>query len=146
MNRKEGLEFLRDKEYGKNPFPFGKGFSVPWQVMDEDIKIWEKVLLSMVISFNSNGKEFYMGNPALSEMFGLCYKSISTSIKRLHQLGYVKVYLKYVRYDNIPKGRSIVAAGKYAVDEEPDRQSEFTYVEQDFNTKKHDKGRGTEKG
>jgi hypothetical protein len=133
MNRKEGLEFLQDKDYEKNPFKFGNGFSIPWKIMDEEIPIIEKVILSMVISYTSNDREFYMSNSYLAGMLQVCIKTISKSVKSLHDAGFIRMYFKYARYDPTPKGRTLEPIGKYRVDVE--HEAGYIYKEYEFNIK-----------
>ena len=131
MNRKEGLEFIKDKEYIENPFPFGNGFSVPWEVMDEDLTLWEKIILSMVISFVSNEQEFYMSNEFLATKFNLSIKTISRAVKNLHVLGYITSYHKHTRISIKTVGRVLEPAGKYYLP--TSRDDKFVYKEYIYN-------------
>lgn len=130
MNQKEGLEFLENREERNNPQIFGNTFQVPWSIMDEDLTIWEKVLLSMVVSFAINGSEFYMSNAYLADKFQLCTKTISNSVKNLSEKGFIKAYHKHSRFSIKTVGRTLEPTGKYYI--EVRREANFVYKEYIF--------------
>lgn len=93
-----------------------KFLAIPNSVItNKKINLNEKFILSMVLSYIRSDLEFYASNTFLSKLLGLSVRTISTSIKNLHDLGYVNVFKKIDPNTRQIIGRTIEPIGKYSV-------------------------------
>ena len=129
MNKEEGFRHkleMEDDDGGLEP-----GFYVRWEIMDDgELKLEDKIILSMAISYTSNGQEFYMSNQVLSRKLSVCLRTVNNSIKTLAMLGYIKTFHKFPRDSNRMVGRTIEPYGRYMV--KVKRDHNYSYKEYKF--------------
>tara|TARA_R100000353_G_scaffold113957_1_gene81582 strand:+ start:530 stop:1189 length:660 start_codon:yes stop_codon:yes gene_type:complete len=69
-----------------------KGIWIPARIwLDKNLNATDKILLADIDSFTGNQKTFYKSNETIAEELFVSIKSVSRSIKKLKDLGYIKI-------------------------------------------------------
>lgn len=127
MDRDEGFLLKLDRDGGG----LEPGFYVRWEVMDDgELRLEDKIILSMAMSYTGNGQEFYMSNQVMSRKLSMCIRTINNSIKTLALLGYIRTFHKFPRDSNRMIGRTLEPAGKYKI--KVKRDDNYIYKEYKF--------------
>ena len=90
MNRQDGLDFARDNEYVPDYGHFYKFFKTVARLTN--LTGNEKIILTIILSYYSNGQQFNMSNNTLSIEAGMDYSSVIRCINGLKEKGYLKTY------------------------------------------------------
>ena len=127
MNRKEGYEFAVENEYLVDRGNFYKLFKTIARI--KSLTPAEKVVLSVILSYTDDGKEFYMSNRRLSVEVGMDYSSVVRVIGTLRSKGFIKTYKVVDKTRNLIIGRTAVPQRNLMMSEVEKTWNEYEYEE-----------------
>ena len=127
MNRKEGYEFAVENGYLVDRGNFYKLFKTIARI--KSLTPAEKVVLSVILSYTDDGKEFYMSNRRLSVEVGMDYSSVVRVIGTLRSKGFIKTYKVVDKTRNLIIGRTAVPQRNLMMSEVEKTWNEYEYEE-----------------
>ena len=106
MDRREGYEFAVEHGYLVDRGNFYKLFKTIARI--KSLTPAEKLVLSVILSYTDDGKEFYMSNKRLAVEVGMDYSSAVRVISSLRKKGFIKTYKVIDKTRNLIIGRTAV--------------------------------------
>ena len=85
MNKQDGFEFAKDNEYLPEYGNFYKFFKTVARLTS--LSGNEKIILTIILSYYSNGQQFNMSNNTLAMEAGMDYSSVIRCINSLKEKG-----------------------------------------------------------
>ena len=64
---------------------------IQYDLLSSNLTSDEKIILSLIKSWNDDNKECFMSNPAIAQLIGLQPKNVSKKINKLKNLGLISI-------------------------------------------------------
>lgn len=106
MNKKSGYEFAVEHGYIVDRGNFYRLFKTIARI--KSLTPAEKMVLSVILSYTDDGKEFYMSNNKLAMEVGMNYSSVVRVISSLRDKKFIKTYKVIDKSRNLVIGRTAV--------------------------------------
>lgn len=127
MNRPEGLMQARESgdlpDYGN----FYKFFKTVARLTN--LSGNEKIVLTIILSYYSNGQQFNMSNNTLSMEAGMDYTTVIRCINGLKEKGYLRTYRVYVKNSSKIAGRIAIPQREFLLEQSSKVFDVFEYEE-----------------
>ena len=127
MNRQDGFEFAKDNEYVPDYGHFYKFFKTVARLTN--LTGNAKIILTIILSYYSNGQQFNMSNNTLSIEAGMDYSSVMRCIKSLKEKGYLKTYRVMHKNSNKIAGRIATPQKEFLLSESNKTFDTYEYEE-----------------
>lgn len=127
MNRREGYEFAVEHGYLVDRGNFYKLFKTIARI--KSLTPAEKLVLSVILSYTDDGKEFYMSNKRLAVEVGMDYSSAVRVISSLRKKGFIKTYKVIDKTKNLIIGRTAVPQKNLMMMEVEKTWNDYIYEE-----------------
>jgi hypothetical protein len=127
MDKKQGYEFAKERGLIVDRGDFYRMFKNIARL--KSLTPAEKIVLSVILSYTDDGKEFYMSNNRLAVEVGMNYSSVVRIISSLRELGFVKTYKIIDRTRNLIIGRIVVPQKDLMMAEVEKSWDDYEYVE-----------------
>lgn len=106
MDKKSGYEFAVEHGYIVDRGNFYRLFKTIARI--KSLTPAEKMVLSVILSYTDDGKEFYMSNNKLAMEVGMNYSSVVRVISSLRDKKFIKTYKVIDKSRNLVIGRTAV--------------------------------------
>lgn len=127
MDRKEGFEFAVEHGYTVDRGNFYKVFKSVARL--KSLTPAEKLILSVILSYTDDGKEFYMSNNRLAMEVGMDYSSVIRCISSMRVKGFLKTYKVIDKNKHLVIGRVAVPQKGFMTQELEQTWNQYEYEE-----------------
>lgn len=127
MDKKEGFTFAKENGYIPDYGDFYKLFKSITRL--RSLTSSEKIILAVIMSYTTNGQEFYMSNNRLALETGMDYSSAIRCISSMKEKGFVRTFKVIDKRKNVIIGRTAVPQKQFMAEALEKEFDEYTYEE-----------------